>query len=120
MQPEASTGLDNSDRRELHLVGDLLDAEVFARQAAVLSTTSQGFAEAGLRNSANWAHNGGCWHAISITAACAMIALAALFVFRSRDGHKGGATAPRWVIGHPCAAMPDNGEMPTEFSCEKP
>jgi hypothetical protein len=60
------------------------------------------------------------WHAISITAAFAMIALAALFVFRSHDGDKGGRPPRAGLIGQPCAATPDNGEMPTEFSCEKP
>jgi len=60
------------------------------------------------------------WHAIAIIAACAMIALAGFFVFRPHHDDKGDRRPRAGLIGNQCAATPDNGEIPTEYSCEKP
>jgi len=60
------------------------------------------------------------WHAISIIAACTMIALTAFFVFRPHHNDKGSPPLRAGLIGNQCAATPDNGQMPTESACEKP
>jgi hypothetical protein len=60
------------------------------------------------------------WHAISIIAACATIALAGFFVFHPDHDDKGSRRPRAGLIGNQCAATPDNGEIPTEYSCEKP
>jgi hypothetical protein len=56
-------------------------------------------------------------HAISIIAAGAMIALSVFFVFRVH--HDDATIRPPYagLIGNHCAATPDNGQIPTEYTC---
>ena len=72
----------------------------------------------------NWGSSGriiDCvrWHAISIIAAGAMVALSVFFVFRPHQDDRG--IMPRYggLIGNQCAAAPDSDLIPTEYSCEK-
>jgi hypothetical protein len=47
-------------------------------------------------------------------------ARAGFFVFRPHHDDKGDRQPRAGLIGNQCAATPDNGEIPTEYSCEKP
>jgi hypothetical protein len=57
---------------------------------------------------------------ISIFAAGAMIALSVFFVFQVHYGDAAIRPPYAGLIGNQCAATPDSGQIPTEYTCEGP
>jgi hypothetical protein len=67
------------------------------------------------------AHIGGMrQHAIFVIAAGAMIALSVFFALRPHHIDTGVRPPYGGLIGSKCATTPDNGQMPLEYSCERP
>jgi hypothetical protein len=56
------------------------------------------------------------WHAISLIAAGAMIAVSVFLLFRPRHYTESPSTG---LIDHQCAATPDHGLMAPEYTCDK-
>jgi hypothetical protein len=61
------------------------------------------------------------WHTISLIAVGAMIALSVFFVFRPPHYSDKMVKPPSTeLIEDQCAATPDRGLIPPEYTCERP